>query len=290
MILTYFNPKPYANSNLKKPKHYLFYKMKPVVKLSNFINFYKKALTLKKGPIASKINYLKHNTTHSKSTKKNTTNFKNILFYKKKRLELSKYNNNFNYYYKNLTNIKLTLTGYTHDDLVQSRKVLNNYFKKLSSLLLRLTFIETTSNCSSLVKDLIINPYHKDGLNLKKLTGFSNFLQKQHDTANAKSLYKSHLSFDIPPKVKAYRKNAYALSQHLAYDTLSHFKKVPSHKPVFTTLRSPFVFKKTREQFTLTQLTYNMHLNIKCPSQQQQIITLLKLVKLPCELKIKIIT
>ena len=63
------------------------------------------------------------------------------------------------------------------------------------------------------------------------------------------------------------------------------------HKPVqstkqFTVVRSPFVFKKTREQFSSQKLSYRILVKLQNPMQKLFLIQSLGLLRLPCELDI----
>ena len=63
------------------------------------------------------------------------------------------------------------------------------------------------------------------------------------------------------------------------------------HKPLhstklFTVVRSPFVFKKTREQFSSQKLSYSILAKLQNPMQKLFLIQSLGLLRLPCELDI----
>lgn len=56
---------------------------------------------------------------------------------------------------------------------------------------------------------------------------------------------------------------------------------------LFTVIRSPFVYKKTREQFGLNKKTWRIHLSLSS-TQQVRLLQLLTQLKLPAELTIQI--
>lgn len=63
-------------------------------------------------------------------------------------------------------------------------------------------------------------------------------------------------------------------------------QKMSKSTQLFTVTRSPFVFKKTREQFTKQQLSYNIILKFHTKIQKQLFIQWVGLLRLPVELEI----
>jgi ribosomal protein S10 len=63
-------------------------------------------------------------------------------------------------------------------------------------------------------------------------------------------------------------------------------QKTLNSNQLFTVTRSPFVFKKTREQFIKRQLSYNIKIELHSPTQKQLFIQCLTLLRLPVELEI----
>nr|YP_010021470.1 ribosomal protein S10 [Ulva fenestrata]QOL10311.1 ribosomal protein S10 [Ulva fenestrata] len=57
-------------------------------------------------------------------------------------------------------------------------------------------------------------------------------------------------------------------------------------KKLFTLIRSPFVFKKTREQFSLQRISSHIAITLANAAQKQFLIKNLRLLKLPVELKV----
>ena len=65
-----------------------------------------------------------------------------------------------------------------------------------------------------------------------------------------------------------------------------HHSKPLHSTQLFTVIRSPFVFKKTREQFSSQKLAYCILVKFENPMQKLFLIQSLGLVRLPCELNI----
>jgi ribosomal protein S10 len=63
-------------------------------------------------------------------------------------------------------------------------------------------------------------------------------------------------------------------------------QKTLNSNQLFTVTRSPFVFKKTREQFIKRQLSYNIKIELHSPTQKQLFVQCLSLLRLPVELEI----
>lgn len=63
-----------------------------------------------------------------------------------------------------------------------------------------------------------------------------------------------------------------------------------SNISLVTVPRSPFVFKKTREQFGISSHTYYTHIKISHKNHTEMLLTGLYMLKLPCEVKIDLYT
>jgi ribosomal protein S10 len=63
-------------------------------------------------------------------------------------------------------------------------------------------------------------------------------------------------------------------------------QKAVYNTQVFTVIRSPFVLKKTREQFIKQLLSYSVRIKLHSPIQKQVFIQCLSLLRLPVELEI----
>jgi ribosomal protein S10 len=63
-------------------------------------------------------------------------------------------------------------------------------------------------------------------------------------------------------------------------------QKAPQRSQLFTVIRSPFVFKKTREQFSLQKQSYFVIVKLQNPTQKQFLIQCLGSLRLPAELEI----
>lgn len=169
---------------------------------------------------------------------------------------------------KNAGYVRLTLSGYTMDDITQSKKIIENYLVALGDFLLQLTFSKPPY-LASYDTSLKVLTYE-----LCRSPGFNDQLYRPLLAKAAKNI-KSQRGSNI-------------WAQRMVYITSAPlFGRLPTKNRLFTTLRSPFVFKKTREQFQCTKFTYTSVLDFKCQSEQQQLIILLKLLKLPSELKIQ---
>lgn len=64
-------------------------------------------------------------------------------------------------------------------------------------------------------------------------------------------------------------------------------QKTFNSRELFTVIRSPFVFKKTREQFIKQQLSYIVSIDLDSPIQKQLLIQYLSLLRLPVEFEIR---
>ena len=76
-----------------------------------------------------------------------------------------------------------------------------------------------------------------------------------------------------------------AVQQHTFLSTI---RKAPASSRIFTVTRSPFIFKKTREQFALTKNFYYSTIKTTSNMHLQLLLNYLGLMKLPVELKIMI--
>lgn len=68
---------------------------------------------------------------------------------------------------------------------------------------------------------------------------------------------------------------------------MTNYQKCPSKTSLYTLIRSPFVFKKTREQFGVSKTTYYTSIFITGNTHAKILLTFIKLLKLPVELKIQ---
>lgn len=76
-----------------------------------------------------------------------------------------------------------------------------------------------------------------------------------------------------------------AVQQHTFFSTI---RKAPASSRIFTVTRSPFIFKKTREQFALTKNFYYSTIKTTSNMHLQLLLNYLGLIKLPVEFKIMI--
>jgi ribosomal protein S10 len=81
-------------------------------------------------------------------------------------------------------------------------------------------------------------------------------------------------------------RNSLALADVMNLKNTKNRAKPSRHTRKFTVIRSPFVFKKTREQFGLTKHGITLKFNLN-GHEQNLLIHYLSLLRLPCECKIK---
>jgi ribosomal protein S10 len=189
---------------------------------------------------------------------------------------------NFNPYYwdsyaqKSASMLKLTLISFTIKDLADSISILDNYFSHLSNFFIKLCY-----NNKSINSNLKSNSY--------LATVRCRFAELFLLEAQSKDVKKSTRTQQCVMHCTSINKSdVLQLAQQIAHTcVLTSYQKIPQSTKLFTLTRSSFIFKKTREQFGLTKKSYFTSIIIKSKTQQQLLLQLITLLKLPVEIKIQ---
>lgn len=108
--------------------------------------------------------------------------------------------------------------------------------------------------------------------------------------AKVKGRQREHFSFLFSKLQKTNYCNRYFFKSSASLDnngpTNKQVQKTLNSIQLFTVIRSPFVFKKTREQFNLQKVFYNVTINSHSPIQKELFIQCFSLLRLPVELEI----
>jgi hypothetical protein len=141
-------------------------------------------------------------------------------------------------------------------------------------------------NCQS-----ILSPRYRKQQSKQKLINYTN-----RDKSNSKILgsqltnnLKQNSSFAERFQQSYYFDRCFfKLSKQLSSLSAINTKLVQrrNSRKLFTLIRSPFVFKKTREQFSLQTISSNIAITLANAAQKQFLIKNLRLLKLPVELKV----
>ena len=127
-------------------------------------------------------------------------------------------------------------------------------------------------------------------LNLLRGQPVIEFLEKPYK-AKVKGQQKSNFSFLFSKLQKTNYCNRYFFKSSASLDNSGpinrQVQKTLSSTQLFTVIRSPFVFKKAREQFSLQKVFYNVTIASHSPIQKELFIQCLSLLRLPVELEIR---
>jgi hypothetical protein len=179
------------------------------------------------------------------------------------------------------TRLKLTLISYTIDDLIHSTRMIERCFSDLGHQLIQLSTTSSMYPVNNHKSHIPVRLFKTNSAS-DCFTMANNGL---HNTVHDKTLSKLQTNGPL-----CYGTNGPSIglfSMGICHLNLG-YQNIPQTTKLFTVTRASFVFKKTREQFGLSKKAYVSSIPITSKIQQQVLLQLLNLLKLPVELKIQV--